>query len=358
MDPLFYELPARTQKKKMLVITALAVFGVVCVIGTIGVISSSQPSLALQQFQLEDEEFKQYLDVHGKSYETVEEYTRRFQNFRDNSALIRIHNSLNEDWTLGHNQFSDLSFEEFRGMYLNSKINLPRSVNIQPLKNGTYPAEVDFRIKGAVTAVKNQGQCGSCWAFSTTGSIEGAWALAGHTLVSLSEQELVDCSTSYGNQGCNGGLMDYAFQYVIEKGITTEANYPYLGKDGKCDTVKAGLRAANVTGFVDVVPNNYTQLLTAVAQTPVSVAVEADQFAWQLYRGGVVTKNCGTSLDHGVLIVGYDINSTPPYWIVKNSWGPTWGEEGYIRLGVGTQNSGKGVCGINMNPSFPISQIN
>ncbi|MEH9020531.1 C1 family peptidase, partial [Klebsiella pneumoniae] len=171
----------------------------------------------------------------------------------------------------------------------------------------TAPASFDSRVQwpNCIHPIRDQGQCGSCWAFSTTGSVEGAWFLAGHTLVSLSEQQLVDCSRTFGNMGCNGGLMDDAFKYIISnKGITTEANYPYTAKDGVCNKAKAETIAAAISSYTDVATNNPTALQNAVAQQPISIAVEADQNAWQLYKTGVVTKNCGTNLDHGVLIVG------------------------------------------------------
>jgi C1A family cysteine protease len=200
-----------------------------------------------------------------------------------------------------------------------------------------------------------QFECGSCWAFSTTGSIEGAWFLKTGQLVSLSEQQLVDCSGSEGNQGCNGGLMDNAFEYVIKNGgICSEANYSYTATQGNCESC---IPVAKITSYVDVTPNNTESLMAAVAQQPVSVAVEADGLDWQFYFGGVVTDSCGLNLDHGVLVVGYgtDYTTQPQdYWKVKNSWGADWGEQGYIRLGRGTKFDPAGECGILMDPSYPV----
>jgi C1A family cysteine protease len=206
-----------------------------------------------------------------------------------------------------------------------------------------------------VTPVKNQGQCGSCWAFSTTGSVEGAYFLKNGTLYSLSEQQLVDCSDAQGNQGCNGGLMDYAFTYIIQnKGITSELTYPYTAADGTCNKKKAEDVYATITAFTDVTPNSDEDLMTAIVQQPVSVAVEADQDSFQLYTGGVMTAACGTNLDHGVLAVGYGTEGGNDYYKVKNSWGADWGMKGYILLGRGSQyNGGSGQCGILMDPSYP-----
>jgi len=199
--------------------------------------------------------------------------------------------------------------------------------------------------------VKNQQQCGSCWSFSTTGSVEGAWALAGNPLVSLSEQQLVDCSTAQGNQGCNGGLMDQAFQFIISNGgICSEASYPYTATGpNTCQTTCENV--AHISSYADVATGDENQLKAAVAVQPVSVAIEADQQVFQLYSSGVLTDSgCGTQLDHGVLVVGYGTDaSAGPYWKVKNSWGASWGENGYIRIARGTNE-----CGVATEPSYPI----
>ncbi|CAG9330557.1 unnamed protein product [Blepharisma stoltei] len=339
---------AKTSKK-----TVFAVLGLLAIVGVVATIavSSSSVSPALAQFAFEEQEFRDYMDKYQKSYDSEEEYGMRFKIFRDNSAYIRIFNTRGNSWTLGVNQFADMSFSEFKAKYLPTKIQPKEATNVVMLDEVSVPSQVDWTTQGAVTPVKNQGQCGSCWAFSTTGSVEGAWFLAGHTLLSFSEQELVDCSTQFGNQGCNGGLMDNAFKFIVDYGINSEANYPYTASDGKCNWFKVGQSSCNISGYSNVTPNNVAQLQAAVAQQPISVAVEADQDAWQLYKGGIVSSNCGTALDHGVLIVGYNFNNSPPYWKVKNSWGPNWGEQGYIRIAV---QAGAGVCGIQMEPSYPI----
>lgn len=297
--------------------------------------------------------FKEWMIKHNKSYSDDLEYRYRFAVFAENYANIESLNKQGRSHTLGINKFADLTTEEFSSRFKNyNKKHVGK--NIKNIVSPDLPSEVDWSTKGAVTPVKNQGQCGSCWAFSTTGSIEGAWFIKTGNLVSLSEQQLVDCSGPEGNMGCNGGLMDQAFEYVIKNGgICSESSYPYSGAQGTCQNCTI---TAKITSYVDVTPNNTQALMTAVAQQPVSVAVEADGFDWQFYMGGVVTDSCGTNLDHGVLVVGYgtDSSSGNDYWKVKNSWGEDWGENGYILIGRGDKFNAAGECGIQMVPSYPV----
>lgn len=324
---------------------------VVGVIATFAVVSYKPVTPALAQLQLEEQEFQDYIFRYNKQY-TEEEFTRRFQIFRDNSAYVRVFNTQGHTHFLGVNEFADMTFAEFKSIYTPRRYTPITDLPVVEFDTLNAPATVDWTTQGAVTPVKNQGQCGSCWSFSTTGSTEGAWFLAGHTLVSLSEQQLMDCSYAYGNQGCNGGDMASAMKYIIANGgLTSEANYPYTAKDGLCNKTKAKSISASLSSLTAVSASNSDQLMAAVAQQPVSVAVEADQNAWQLYKGGIVSKDCGTNLDHGVLVVGYDTTSTPQAWKVKNSWGASWGEAGFIRIAI---VAGKGVCGIQMQPVYPI----
>jgi len=293
-----------------------------------------------------------YNKIYGK-----DDLVHRYNVFKTNLDFITATNQKNLSYTVGMNKFGDMTFEEFHAKFTgynrikrdfirskNGPVNTPRD---HVLKN---PSSVDWRSKGAVTPVKDQGQCGSCWAFSATGSMEGAWVIAGKTQTSISEQQLVDCSGAQGNQGCNGGLMDYAFEYVIaNKGITTEKNYPYKAVDQRC---KSPLPASAVTisGYTDVPTNSDSALEDAVAQAPISVAIEADQPAFQFYTSGVFDAACGDMLDHGVLAVGYNTLNNKKYWIVKNSWGQDWGNQGYIWM---VRKDGEGQCGINMAASYP-----
>jgi len=266
----------------------------------------------------------------------------------------------NEDGTQGVSPFMDLTREEFKAQYLSLKPE--NRVDSEAAYLGTFkasgvdtPDEIDWSTQGAVSPVKDQGSCGSCWAFSTVGSLEGRAQIATGTLQQFSEQQFVDCDKAFGDQGCNGGLMDNAFKYLMQsKGACTEESYGYKGKGGSCqiDSCTIGLEASKVTGFQDV-DGTEEALQEAVAQGPVSVAVDAET-VFQFYNKGIVKSNfCGASLDHGVLAVGYGVENGVKYWKVKNSWNSRWGENGYIRLLKG--KGGTGECGILTGPpSFPV----
>jgi len=295
--------------------------------------------------------FDEWKTIFNKQYLQGEKDAKK--TYEDNVAFIQKWNAMEKSVTLGVNQFSDLSSEEFAATYL-TPFNRTRKSNVVIL-NGTAPDSIDWRTQGAVTPVKNQEQCGSCWAFSTTGSTEGAVAISSGKLISFSEQQLVDCAKKEGNHGCQGGLMDYGFKYIMDNsGIDTEEDYPYTARNGVCNKAKEANHVGTITSYQDVSPKSPDQMKLAVAKGPVSIAIEADKTVFQHYRSGVFNEaaSCGTNLDHGVLVVGYDDSYTTPYWTVKNSWGATWGEEGYIRM---AQTTGKGMCGMLEQPSYPIA---
>jgi len=290
----------------------------------------------------------------GRAYASVDEERKAASAWAQNDAIISETNSKGLSYWLGHNEFSDISADEFSAHYL-GLMPRPEDAPARPVFEAPAtdpPSSIDWVAKGAVTPIKNQQRCGSCWAFSTTGSIEGAYFVASGNLVSLSEEELVQCSHN-GNHGCQGGLMDYGFQWVEKNGLCLESADPYTsggGVTGSC-VGKSATCAPNVTvtGFTDVAKGDEKALLAAVAQQPVSIAIEADKSAFQMYKGGVLDNPaCGTKLDHGVLLVGYGTDGGKDYWKVKNSWGATWGEKGYIRM-VRNKNQ----CGIAQQPSFP-----
>jgi len=298
--------------------------------------------------------FASFMSKYDKKYPS-DELVYRFKVFKANLDFVATHNKKNLSYTLGMNRFGDMPFAEFHAKYTGLNYvqrDFIRSRNHVHEENVNNPASVDWRSKNAVTPVKDQGQCGSCWAFSATGSMEGSYAIAKGSLLSLAEQQLVDCSGSFGNQGCNGGLMDYAFEYVIKNGITTEDKYPYKAVDQRCKSPLPPA-AIHITSYVDVQSNSDPALETAVAKGPVSVAIEADQPAFQFYKSGVFSDpSCGTMLDHGVTAVGYDVDSKKTkYWIVKNSWGADWGSNGYIMM---LRKTGAGQCGINMENSYAV----
>jgi len=296
--------------------------------------------------------FTRFMTQYNKKY-THDTFFYRYTVFKANMDKIYLANKQNHTYTLGMNEMGDMTHAEFKATKLGYK-RIDRSYARAKNSAGPHthvkaaPASVDWRSKGAVTPIKNQQQCGSCWAFSTTGSVEGSVAIASGKLVSLSEQQLVDCSSAQGNQGCEGGLMDQAFQYIISNnGITTETNYPYTAMDGTCNTQAAAQVASTITGYTDVTSGSESALVNAVAIGPVSVAIEADQACFQVYSSGILNDpSCGTNLDHGVLAVGY--SQSGGYWIVKNSWGTSWGMDGYVEIAMGMVE-----CGINTEPSYP-----
>ncbi|TKY73587.1 Vignain protein [Spatholobus suberectus] len=287
---------------------------------------------------------------------------KRFNVFKANVMHVHNTNIMDKPYKLKLNKFADMTNHEFRSTYAGSKVNHHRMFRGTPRGNGTFmyekvgsvPPSVDWRKKGAVTDVKDQGKCGSCWAFSTVGAVEGINQIKTNKLVSLSEQELVDCDNEE-NAGCNGGLMEYAFEFIKQKGgITTESNYPYTAQVGTCDASKENDLAVSIDGHENVPANDENALLKAVANQPVSVAIDAGGSDFQFYSEGVFTGECGTGLNHGVAIVGYGttVDGTN-FWIVKNSWGQEWGEQGYIRMQRNISNK-EGLCGIAMEASYPI----
>ena len=295
-----------------------------------------------------------------------------FEKWVINDKYIEDFNSKNYTFILGHNQFSGMDSNEFSAYLGYSKKYEPSNnlrgndIKLYPSIDGGFaslPLSVDWVENGAVTDVKDQGQCGSCWSFSTTGALEGAYYIKYGDLVSFSEQQLVDCDNLKNgghDHGCNGGLMDNAYSWISKNGgLCSESSYPYTSgtkkTSGTCMKRCSLIDGSIIDSFVDVTPNSDIAMMSALVNQPVSIAIEADQKEFQLYKSGIFTGSCGTNLDHGVLLVGYGTFEDDDYYLVKNSWGTTWGADGYIYLGRGSQyNYGSGQCGLLMEGSYPV----
>ena len=344
------------------------------------------------------EEFEGWVNSYKINVKGVEEKERMMNIWIENDKYIEEVNSRNLTYKLGHNQFSGMNNEEYR-RFLGIKSDEERKERRENIKDKIdeikcikdciesdekklekvkcvkeclkedelevegveLSEEVDWVKKGGVTNVKNQGQCGSCWSFSTTGALEGAYFVKYGILKSFSEQQLVDCDNRKNggkDMGCNGGLMDNAFSWIEKNGgLCYEEDYKYVSGETRaaevCDKSCEIDEKSEIKSYTDVKKSSDEAMMSVLMQQPVSIAIQADQKDFQLYKSGVFTGSCGTKLDHGVLVVGYG-NAGEDYYLVKNSWGTSWGENGYIKLGRGEQyNNGDGQCGMLMQGSYP-----
>lgn len=307
-------------------------------------------------FDVDNFHFNKFVDftqTYNKQYTSHGSLFQAYTNFVSNHEFIQSYNSSTH--TLAMNEYGDLSTDEFRRVrHLMSVFSIPRVSSCSMFEStaSSIPSSVDWRGK-AVTSVKNQGQCGSCWSFSSAGAMEGAYAVSTGDLIDLSEQQLMDCTWTYGDFGCSGGLMDNAFAYAIEHGMCLEDDVPYLAENQKCASMPQCDVVAKFSDCFDVTSKNQLHLKEAVSFQPVSVAIEADTRVFQFYQSGIIdSADCGTTLDHGVLVVGYGEENGQKYWTVKNSWGSDWGESGYVRIARSDSTDDAGICGIAMQPSY------
>ncbi|CAL5085387.1 unnamed protein product [Urochloa decumbens] len=320
------------------------------------------------------ERFQAWQATYNRTYGTPEEFQRRLEVYSENMEFIEETNNLGRSYKLGVNQLADLTYEEFQDTYLMKLGEVPSApepdeameqlgIMNEDTSSGGYlnntddeaPNSVDLRTKGAVTPVKNQKQCGSCWAFAAVASIEGVHKIKTGRLVSLSEQEIVDCDRGGNDHGCQGGYPSYAMAWVARnRGLTTESDYPYVSRQvHQCRRNKLRHHAARISGVQAVRRNNEAALERAVAGRPVAVSIDASR-VFQFYKSGVFSGPCSTRLNHAVTVVGYGATARGrKYWIVKNSWGKTWGEKGYVRMQRRVR-ARKGMCGIAMEPYYPV----
>jgi C1A family cysteine protease len=331
----------------------------------LAIVSSTLASPHLDLVELKSV-WTSWKNVHNKEYNFIKEESARFAIFVENYKKIIDHNSKNEDVKLGLNRFGDLTVEEFKSLHsgcyqsntervqnqqaqqFRQKLNPYHQIDYRVLN---LPDSVDWRQKGAVTDVKNQEQCGSCWAFSTTGALESLHYINSGQLLSFSEQQIVDCDKTDG--GCEGGLPAQAFEYTANAGVETEQDYPYQAADGKCQYDQSKAIIVN-SGQKSVKAQDVNALKAALVVQPVSIGIEADQNTFQFYKSGVLKSGCGDNLDHAVLAVGYTTINGDEAFIVKNSWGSDWGVGGYVYISTDAKaNGGNGVCGILGDPVIP-----
>lgn len=336
--------------------TSLPAFSFACLI-LIALTSASDFGYSPEDLLIEDRTvslYESWLAKHNKAYTLADEKQQRYEIFRDNLRYIDKVNHRNLSFRLGLNKFSDLSDDEFRSRYLRNISTEPRG-HAKKLRYEDVidvPESIDWRTKGAVTAVRDQGECGSCWAFTVAGAVESANQIATGNLVSLSVQELIDCDKPQNN-GCDGGTLEAGFQFIFNNGgIDTEADYPYQGRDGQCDAQKLSQKVVSINGYGSMPGVTVNDVLEAVANQPVAALIDASSRHFRHYHSGVLSGKCGKNINHGLLLVGYGSEwESPDYIIGKNSWGTQWGEDGYIRLDrtVG----GNGQCGIYKDVVFP-----
>jgi len=304
-----------------------------------------QPSLDVVR-----DNFMKHISEYGISYGTKEEFEFRFQIYLENDKIINELNAEPNSFLVGHNLFSTMTKSEYNKYKGKRPAINDENAEVEELDTSVMANEVDWRTKGVVNPVQNQASCGSCWAFSSIAAMESSHAIQTGELLKLSEQQFVDCSKG-GNEGCNGGLEVWAFQYAEKTKIELESDYGYTGRDGKCKAKKAK-ETVGVKKYSVVPKKSVAQIKAAVDKQPTCVSVDASGSVFQFYTKGIMdSKRCGTDLDHAVTAVGYGNENGKEFLIVRNSWTASWGENGYFRIAI--DKDGDGVCGILMDSSRP-----
>ena len=339
----------KTRTRNFIIVTFIGILGIIGWI-SYGNYSFNKQNLLIMQYELDLQEFKRFLFYHNKLYRSAEEFSYRFQVFQDNIALIRSHNSLGSSVILSANKFADLTHEEFKDKYT-QVINKAPKEPTEIYSGDSVPPAVDWRDLGAVTDVENQTPyCKASWAFASVGAIEGIWQISKNPLIDLSVQQILDCQESTGSHGCEGGNDDDAFLYAMDNGLTSDIIYPYIHTNETCKAVAPNQIITKISNYTDITPRDGGSIVAAVSIQPVVAGVESDQYVWQFYQQGIITKFCGQVPNHYILIVGY--NLTDNSYVCKNSWGSDWGESGYVRINIGT-GGGPGTCGIQTLISYP-----
>ena len=313
--------------------------------------------------------FLKWIETHRVNVKDNSHFRQMYENWLSNDLFIDANNRLNKTYTLGHNAFSGMSYDEYveyNNLYDNKKENQPSLIELKAtsVDASELPISWDWRTKGVVANVRDQGQCGSCWAFSGVSTLESATAIKTGTLSDLSEQQGVDCSTvkeGWQNMGCNGGWYYNLWSYVSENnGLTSETCYPYTSgtttKTGVCQKSCKPVPNTKVLGQVSIKPKSDTAMLNGLYVNPVSVAIEADARSFQLYKSGVYTdQQCGSSLNHAVVLTGWGTDeSGKDYYVLRNSWGTGWGDGGYMKIGRGSQYGATGLCGVLSDGYYPV----
>lgn len=310
-------------------------------------------------YDFEHATFEKWKLSNNKHYDDECENYHRFNIFRKNLDKINEYNSKNNTFTLKLNSFSDITQEEFKTRFIHTHTDFNKNILLcqqYNMKNISTPDHFDWRtVPNVVSPVKNQAQCGSCWAFSTVEALESLYYIKTNNSILLSPQELVDCSSTFGNNGCNGGLMTSAFEYIIaNNGLCSEADIPYLAIDDVCNLSNCKIKYANINNCYTINRGDQLAMKEIVSLQPISVAIEADTFLFQFYSDGIITgQDCGQNIDHAVVVVGYGTQNNINYWIVRNSWGESWGQNGYVLIEKNDSNDDDGVCGIGIASSFP-----